>query len=156
MRAAPEFQVCLHRFGVWRGAVLVLAGLTVATTIAWLATRERPIETEVWVGSLLSMVAAVALTTSVVRTPPATLRWDGRAWHLGSTPGDLSPGELEIAIDLGRWMLLRFTPAASAGARVVWLPVQRKGMESQWHELRCSVHAPRIAADDDPTGGARG
>jgi hypothetical protein len=41
-------------------------------------------------------------------------------------------------------MLLRFTP--DAPARMTWLPVQRRGLEAQWHALRCAVYSPRPAA----------
>ena len=153
MRAAPAFQVSLRRFGVWQGAVLALAGLAIGTMLAWWFTREHPIEPLAWAEGAVSLPAVVALAASAVRVPAATLRWDGRAWHHGSGAGEPTTGDLSVAIDLGRWMLLCFTPAAPAGARRVWLPVQRSGLESQWHALRCTVHTPRAAPGSDAGGG---
>ena len=154
MRAAPAFQVSLRRFGVWRGAVLTLAALAMATMAAWLITQERPIEIVAWVATGLSIAAVAGLAARAVRVPPVDLGWDGRAWFVGPGPDESSPGDLHVAIDLGRWMLLRFTPAAPTGARPIWLPVQRLGIESQWHALRCTVYSPRPAPRDDATGGA--
>jgi len=154
MRAAPPFQVSLRRFGVWQGAVLALAGLAMATIAAWLITHERPIEMAIWPATGLSMAVVAALAASALRIPPTRLGWDGRVWSVGPSADESSPGDLSVAIDLGRWMLLRFAPAMPAGARVIWLPVQRLGLESQWHALRCSVYSARPAPGDDSTGGA--
>jgi hypothetical protein len=153
MRAAPAFQLSLRCFGVWRGAVLTLAAVAMATMAMWLITQERPIETVAWLATGLSIAAVAGLAARAVRVPPVDLSWDGRAWFVGPSPGESHSGELHVAIDLGRWMLLRFIPAAPNGARAVWLPVQRLGLESQWHALRCSVYSPRPMPGDDATGG---
>ena len=153
MRAAPAFQVSLRCFGVWRGAVLTLAAVAMATMAMWLITQERPIEPVAWLATGLSIAAVAGLAVRAVRVPPVDLSWDGRAWFVGPSPGESPSGELHVAIDLGRWMLLRFTPAAPNGARAVWLPVQRLGLESQWHALRCSVYSPRPTRGDDAIGG---
>jgi hypothetical protein len=154
MRAAPAFQVSLRRFGVWRGAVLTLAALAMATMAAWLFTQERPIGIVTWLVTGSSIAAVAVLAARTVRVPPVDLGWDGRTWSVGPSPDESSPGDLHVAIDLGRWMLLRFNPAAPAGAPAIWLPVQRLGLESQWHALRCSVYSPRPLPGDDATGGA--
>ena len=154
MRAAPAFQVSLRRFGVWRGAVLALAALAMATMAAWLFTHERPIEIVAWAATTASIAAIGGLAAWAVRVPPIELSWDGQAWFVGRASNQPAPGDLRVAIDLGRWMLLRFTPAVSTGARAVWVPVQRLGLESQWHALRCSVYSPRPVPREDPAGGA--
>lgn len=154
MRAAPPFQVTLHRFGVWRGAVMTLAGSGLATIAAWLALQQRPIGLATISAAILAALAIVALGRSLLRTPAAHLRWDGLGWHLGPSSGEPVSGDLHAAIDLGPWMLLRFTAAAPAASRrAVWLPAQRRGLEAQWHALRCTVHSPRPApADESPAG----
>jgi hypothetical protein len=78
---------------------------------------------------------------------PIDLRWDGQAWYLGDATSDAVPGELGVMLDLGAWMLLRFKPLPSG--KVVWLPVQRRGLEAEWHALRCAVYASRSARPDD-------
>ena len=79
-----------------------------------------------------------ALAVSLWRVPVQSLRWDGKVWHL-----DTAAGELKVAVDLGPWMLLLFTPQAPG--RASWLPVQRRGLEAQWHALRCAIYSPRAA-----------
>ena len=37
------------------------------------------------------------------------------------------------------------------GCRVTWLPVQRRGLESQWHALRCAVYSARSSTGHPAT-----
>jgi hypothetical protein len=46
-------------------------------------------------------------------------------------------------------MLLRFVDE-SPRTRTTWIPVQRAGIEGDWHALRCAVHAPRALAARTP------
>ena len=135
MRASPACQVSLRRFGVWRAAVAALTLMAVLAMAAWIAQSPAPISTTLMTSAVLASVACAALAASLWRTPQASLRWDGRLWHL-----DATPGALHVMIDLGPWMLLRFTP--EGGGRARWLPVQRAGLEAQWHALRCAVYSP--------------
>ena len=151
MRAAPPLLVLLQRFGVWRGAMGALGVLTVAALGAWWMAREPRVGL---FGSVaLALVAACALgaVASLARVAPSWLRWDGRCWRLGKIAaglgGDGVVGELRVVLDLGPWMLLRFEPSG-ARRQAIWLPVQRRGIETQWHALRCAVYAPRPAAAD--------
>ena len=89
--------------------------------------------------TVVAVLAMAALVRSLLRTPARSLRWDGQAWHLDAVPGDVA-----VVIDLGPWMLLRF--ASTDFARVTWLPVQRRGIDAQWHALRCAVYSPRPLA----------
>jgi hypothetical protein len=151
MRAAPSFQVSLQRFGVWRAAVGLLAGLALTAIVAWVGSQERPIGAVVWAGAALGLLMAVLPAVSAARQRPVDLRWDGRTWYLGAATADPVPGDLTVTLDLGFWMLLRFR-AASSGA-LVWLPAQRRGLEAPWHALRCAVHAPQPAPGDGAIGG---
>jgi len=161
MRASPAFQCVLNRFGVWRAAVAAVAGVGLVVLLAWLATRSEPtppLGLAAWIGALL---AVPALAASLMRVPAVTLRWDGQQWWLARlTRSSRAPaaaqieavaGEVEVALDFGAWMLLRFRPASSArrerSAR--WLPAQRRGLESHWHALRCAVYSPRPAPARD-------
>ena len=154
MRAAPAFQVSLQRFGVWRGAVGLLTALALAALAAWLALQPPPLGVMTWLGAALAAAATIWCAVSVSRQRPVDLRWDGRNWALGAAAAEPITGELSVALDLGAWMLLRFTPTASAA--VIWLPVQRRGLEARWHALRCAVHGARPARPDDAAlGGER-
>jgi hypothetical protein len=152
MRAAPAFQVSLRRFAIWRAAVLTLYVLGAAATLAWLVTRERPVAWGLVAMALLALAALAVAARALWRIAPADLRWDGLVWHLARPNRDALQGTLSVAIDLGSWMLLRFAPSSGTGARAtaaIWLPVQRRGIEAQWHALRCAVHSPHPVARDD-------
>jgi hypothetical protein len=140
MRASPACQVSLQRFGVWRGGVLGLSVLGAASVAAWVVGREWPLPTWVVAVAAMTGVLMLLLAGSLWWTRSARLHWDGQTWQL-----DAVPGELAVVIDLGPWMLLRFTPAEPA--RATWLPVQRLGLESQWHALRCAVYSPRPVSE---------
>jgi len=156
MRASPSFQVALRRFGIWRGVVLALAVLGCAAMFAWLLGRDPWVPLEA-ASVALAALATAGLAVSLSRVEAADLRWDGRCWHLSrpaAPHGEPVPGELRVAMDLGPWMLLRFMASAPASrARVVWLPAQRRGLESQWHALRCAVHAPQPARAEPAVDG---
>ena len=148
MRPSPSFQVALRRFGIWRGVVAALAALGCVAMFMWLLGRDPRVPLEA-ASVALGALATVGLAVSLGRVDAADLRWDGRCWHLNqpaAPQGEPVPGNLQVAMDLGPWMLLRFMAIAPAsGARVVWLPVQRRGIEAQWHALRCAVHSPQPA-----------
>ena len=158
MRAAPAFQISLHRFEVWRVAVLLLAWLGVAAIAVWFIAREQAIDSATAGAAASALLALGWLAISTARVPATTLRWDGRRWNLGvpgSAPDHAVPADLTAVIDLGPWMLLRFKPVEKAARMPVgWLPVQRRGIETQWHGLRCAIYSPRPAPGADPlTGG---
>ncbi len=151
MRAAPAFQVSVRRFGMWRAAVGLLAGIALTAIIAWVASHERPIGAPVWAGAASGVLIVALAAAAVARQRPVELRWDGQNWQLGIGAADPLMGALGVALDLGHWMLLRFQPASAWAP--VWLPVQRRGLEASWHALRCAVYASQPAPDDTAIGG---
>ena len=161
MRTAPALQVSLTRFGIWRAAVVVLTLLGTLTAAGWLVGQEGL--AGVAKGAAMAVVAALAwgLGLSLMRLPARRLSWDGQCWALlDLAAGGTEPvaGDISVAIDLGPWMLLRFRPIASSPWRQsmqsMWLPVQRRGIEPQWHALRCAVYSPHAAdAADAPVAG---
>jgi len=162
MRASPTFQCVLNRFGVWRAAVAAVASAGVVVLLSWLASRSEPtppLGLAAWVGA---MIAVPALAASLMRMPPVAMRWDGQQWWLArqtrsssraAATGQLDAvaGEIDVALDFGGWMLLRFRPVAVArrARPAQWLPVQRRGLEAHWHALRCAVYSPRPASARD-------
>ena len=150
MRTAPALQISLARFGIWRTAVAVLALLGTLTAAGWLVGLGA--QSGVAKGAAMALVAALlwGLGLSLMRLPAHRLSWDGQCWALlDMAAGGAEPvaGEISVAIDLGPWMLLRFRPIAAVAwqqsMRSTWLPVQRRGIEPQWHALRCAVYSPR-------------
>ena len=153
MRAPPAFQVSICRFGMWRAGVAALIAITWAVMAAWLASGndDAPLALRMSVG-LMGVIVLLAGVTLMHR-PALSLRWDGQTWHLGpaASAGDERwRGQLAVAIDWGGWLLLKFEHAdASAQRRTTWLPVQRRGLESHWHALRCAVYCARPALGSD-------
>jgi hypothetical protein len=158
MRAAPAVSLSVRPSPHWRAALALLAAVALGSTVAWAWQR----------GDALSAGAAAAVgllalhvLRSARRRPPLGLRWDGQAWWLsepGRPGGDPRPGEVVLALDLGAWLLLAFHPHAGVPgpARRRWLPLQRAGLEADWHALRCALYSPRPAAPPaDDRGGRR-
>ena len=160
MRTAPPLHVSLNRFGIWRVAVVVLTMLGTLTAAGWLVGQDGL--AGVAKGVAMAGVAALlwGIGLSLVRLPACRLSWDGQCWALlDMAAGGTEPiaGDISVAIDLGPWMLLRFRPASASPSLpwcAWWLPVQRRGIEPQWHALRCAVYSPRAtAAADAPARG---
>ena len=146
MRSAPPFDISVKHYGVWRAGLLLLGATACASLAAW--WWAQPVPAPGWagavaaVGGLMSLVC-VAAAWSI---PPLSLRWDRQSWQLSRRGAPEQAGSVQVGLDLGSWMLLRFRPDAASGAHVpTWLPVQRRGLEAQWHALRCAVYSPRPA-----------
>ena len=116
MHGSPPCALTVARFGAWRAAVAALALAALASLIAW--TLTSPLGGGTWAraGVVLAALATLALAASLWRQPAVGLRWDGLAWTV-EWPASAHPvsGRLEIAIDLGSFLLLRFTPAGRSG-----------------------------------------
>lgn len=149
MRVSPAFQVTVRQQGAWRVAVALCIAASLAAVGAWwwLLEERTPGAAALAASSLL----AVAFGASALRLPARRLRWDSQRWWVGPADGaaDERPLEsLEVVLDLSSWMLLRLRPTGARRlAACLWLPVQRHGLEREWHALRCAVHASRAAAD---------
>ena len=127
--------------------MLALLSAAAATLAAWLRSADASTSGASFVSMGLAGAALVAGAAPLLRCPARSLRWDTAQWHLGpaGTAGDEPhTGRLVVAIDLGGWMLLRFEhDLTRRWRRITWLPVQRRGLESQWHALRCAVYCAR-------------
>jgi hypothetical protein len=140
MRGAPPVEVRVRRQGSWRAFVVVLVALTAGSIGVWLAASEAGITLKVALALATIAVGLAALSTAAPLD--ITLRWTGATWVLRRQPAsDEHVGSVTVALDLGNWMLLRFI-GEPPRARAIWLPVQRRGLDGDWHALRCAVHAP--------------
>jgi hypothetical protein len=154
MRPSAAFDIELRKQGVWSGVVLGLLGLALATDLTWwwhLQLQSTPTVLAFVVA--LGLVAVLLSAASLLRLSSWHLRWDGLAWTLARAGADDAPrlaGRLEVALDVGGWMLMRFVPShGNPWLRTVWLPAQRRGIEGRWHDLRCAVYSPRPDASPD-------
>lgn len=146
MRAAPAVSVKVTAAPHWLAALLALAALALLSTAAWALQR----------GDATGVVAFLAVAAfashclwRALRRPTLRLGWDGERWWLAPEgEAEAQAGELAVALDLGAWILLRFraAPNAAVRRRQVWLPLQRTGLEADWHALRCALYSPRPQA----------
>ncbi len=155
MRERPSCAVELRNFSVWRAAVLGVALTAIATLAAWAGLAlANPVS-----GSVLVAVAAAALAVasavaavSLMRVEPGTLSSVDGAWSYTVRRDGaerIESGVLSVALDLGSFMLLTLVHVDLPHRRARrWLPVQRRGLESGWHALRCAVYSPPPVTPD--------
>ena len=151
MRESVFFEVRLDRFEVWRIAVTLVAGVAMAVLVAW-AMAMLDSQTATRCGLLVALaflgVATLGLAWSLGRVERGVLASLGGVWSFAPDHGHSRSGPLIVAVDLGSFLLLRLGDRRRS---LLWLPVQRRGLERQWHALRCAVYAPPDAA---PTASA--
>jgi len=151
MRASPPYLCRVARFGVWRCVVAFVTLADVGVMLAWVATRDErlsPIGIAAW---CCAAALIAALAASVAQARPLVLRWDGRQWWRIPPGRPFDPAaaigcEIDIALDLGDWLMLRLRSTfAAEPRRAIWLPVQRRGFDASWHGLRCALYASPAA-----------
>ena len=159
VRSAPPLQVTIRRFDRWQGCVALLAALAAATLAGWIGSRLASSTASTSVAVLVSCALAAVLGWRGSRRAPLRLRWDGQQWHLGSAAGAIDhdvAGCPRPMIDLGSWLMVAFENSGSVTGHV-WLPLQRRGLERDWHALRCALYAVPgggIVAADQPRSAA--
>jgi len=143
MRERVFFELRLRRFGVWQVAVWLVAAAAVVATAAWAvamfdsqAPSGRVLVVAVAAGLSL---ATLALALSLARVEAGLLTCSDGVWTFFRDNGARRSGTLEVSLDLGAFLLLRLVERRRTS---VWLPVQRRGVEPQWHALRCAVYSP--------------
>jgi len=150
MRGAPPCEIAVGRSRGWSVAVVLVAVAGIGAMAVWLASS--PLGEGAWarVGVAAGALAVIVLAESLLRSVALVVRWDGTRCSLGSSVvSAIAPvsGDLLVALDLGSFLLLRFLPEGRSGARAVrWIPVERRGLEREWHAFRCAVYSPRPAA----------
>jgi hypothetical protein len=156
MRASPPIEVRLHRFGAWHVAIATLGLVMVVAIARWMVT--------VWGQAMPAVLALAAAATiggfvslaACASVRSGTLQWDGVKWQWTcsrAASGAPVAGVLQIRIDLGFWMLLRFVADFPVGlGRVTWLPVQQRAIAGDWHALRCAVHGPTQGGEGHERG----
>jgi len=155
MRESVFFELRLRRFDVWRVAVWLVAGAAIAAVAAWAVAlldsqpaSGRALVMAVAVGLAL---ATIGLALSLARVEGGLLTCSDGVWTFVTDTGVRSTGTLEVAMDLGAFLLLRLVERRRT---IAWLPVQRRGVATQWHALRCAVYSPPPLAAGAPTAPA--
>ena len=155
MRERVFFELRLSRFGVWRVAIWLVAGAAIAAVAAWAVAM---LDSQPEAGRTLVMAVAVGLllatgglAISLARVEGGLLTCSDGLWTFVPDSGQARTGMLQVAVDLGAFLLLRLVEPRRT---IVWLPVQRRGVEAQWHALRCAAYSPPPLAASAPTVGA--
>lgn len=144
MRQAPPVGVTCSGGGGWRVVGALLAALAAGVITAWLLQHLGASGAAVLAAACAAVVLAGALAWRWERPRPVDLLWNGRVWRV-----DGAEGEVDVMLDLGGWMLLRFRPAAGAAR---WLPLARAEAGAAWHPLRSAVFAVPVPAQPGVEG----
>ena len=155
MRESVFFELRLRRFGVWRLAVWLVAGAAIAAMAAWAAAMWDS-QPESGRALVLTIAAGLSLATvgvalTLARVEAGLLTSADGVWTFVPDAGVRRTGTLEVAMDLGAFLLLRLVERRRTTA---WLPVQRRGLETQWHGFRCAAYSPPSVAGVAPTATA--
>ena len=139
MRPAPPVSVQATGSGLWRGLHGLLGSLAAAALAAWAGAWWWPESAGPqmwpWLAAVASaLVAGAVLGWRGAAEPPRTLTWSGQRWE-----ADGVAGELDVMMDLGRWLLLRLRPSDGSAAR--WLPLCARRSDGAWHPLRAAVYS---------------
>ena len=143
MRAAPAVTVRCTGGWPWRLVQAVLPALAVASSAAWgLFHFEAPLAP-----AIAASFAAGAFAWWRAAPCACQLRWDAQVWSV-----DESRGRLQLMLDLGPALLLRFQPEKKRRAR--WVAVTATDAAGAWHALRAAVYSrppeatPRVPRPD--------
>lgn len=140
-RHATAFQVELRASQRLQALVAGLVLLACVSAVAAFAAHEA----RCW-GLLALTPLPTWLAWRAARVAPRLLQWDGQTWRLA--PAALhEPGpaiELEVAIDLDDWLLLRARTRGGHGLlRPTYLPLSRTDVGPRWGQLRATLYSAR-------------
>ena len=151
MRETLSFEVRPDRFSVWRSGVAVVAFAALAAVSAWAwsmaSTRDGDGVVSAIGIALVLALATIAAALSLGRVPSGVLACRDGRWTFAADSGPTVAGRLTVALDWGAFFLLRID--GGAGLRL-WLPVQRRGLERDWHGLRCALYSPPRVEETSP------
>jgi len=155
MHAAPPVRMVLGPEPAWAAFGAACVACAAANLAGWMALM---LDSSVAVAAAWAVLAAGLATYRAWRVVPmrGSLAWDGAVWHWAPQESAASPGDLQVMIDLGPWMLLRFAPHAQP-RRAAWLAVSSRQGGAQWPSWRSAFFSrrPELAGLDSPGGASR-
>jgi hypothetical protein len=149
MHAAPPVRMSLAPDRAWQIARCLIAAAAGANAAAWVSALAQASQAVVATAALAAAALAAGFAAWAMRPAnglPDVLAWDGAVWQWshGGTP--LAPGDLRVMIDLGGWLLLRFSLSAPARG-VVWRAVSCRQAGPNWRVWRAALHARRRSGE---------
>ena len=166
MHSAPAVTVTGDDGGRWRRAVHLSCLGVAAVALAWTALALH--HGQAGLATLLYAAATLAGTTLAWRSvaaPPASLHWDGAQWWWAASTARPQPeqmaGQIQVSVDAGRWLLLRFTATSARRSPwrlrpTRWLAVAAAEQPGAWHALRCAVYSSQRTQRAEPGTTAMG
>ena len=146
MHAAPAVSVRSSGDGLWRLFGVLMPAVASSALGAWaLAHAQLP----VWPALLLIPLVALPLLL-LVKSQRFDFRWDGQRWLALGTGAVEEEGSVDVMLDLGPWLLLRWCPMAPRQRRR-WVSVPAAQALPNLHALRAAVYCFR----PEPTPGPR-
>jgi hypothetical protein len=149
MHAAPPVRMSLAHGAAWDMFVISGACLAAANLAAWAASWVQASIPAAALAALLAAGASGGLAALALRrrgTPCGVLAWDGASWQWSPDTADPCAGELHVMVDLGAWILLRFSPTAPT-APVAWLGASRRDAAALWPAWRAALYSRRPSRD---------
>jgi hypothetical protein len=136
MKAAPQVLYPLGPARLRLALKLALLVLTLSLTVA-VAVSQPGIHL-VWVMGLLGC-HAVWLSVRAGDAPGTRLQWDGQHWHLLAE--HTQSGQLSLALDLQRALLLRWvSPCSASGSTSRWLWIEQDADPVIWMDVRRAIY----------------
>jgi len=146
MRVAPPVQALSCSAGPWLSIQLLLYALSTGVAVWWTGAQLGGAGAWLAFGSLVLGLVAAWVARGALARLALRLGWDGSRWRLQAPGSDDRLGSVVLMLDLGAWMLVRFTVAdARPGRGVVWLPLSQRVATDVWPALRVALHAPQPA-----------
>jgi hypothetical protein len=149
MHAAPAVRMSLAHGVAWNLFVISAACLAAANMAAWAGSWVQAAMPTVALAALLAGGATGGMATLILHrrgTAHGILTWDGAIWQWSPDASDPCAGDVHVMVDLGAWMLLRFTPVAPT-APAAWLGASRRDAAAMWHAWRAALYSRRPNSD---------
>jgi hypothetical protein len=131
VRQAPPVSLRCDGSAAWQWLHALLAAAAVASFVSWALLHAGAEATTAVAASVAFALLAGVAAWRGARRDSAELQWDGQCWSL-----DGAAGRVDVMMDLGPWLLLRFQPTAGAAH---WLPVP--GAAPARHGLRAALYS---------------
>ena len=163
MRTPPRLACVSAWLGAWRRAACLLAALVSAVLAAWAwswagpAWRDAAGLPDAWASGpgpragawlLTGLIAALAAWVTQARLPKLRHRLhqlpDGR-WLLEQVGRRPRAGRIDLMLDLGPWLLLRFSGGAG---QACWLPLTLPGQPLVAARLRAALVGGHVLVSD--------